>query len=224
MLALLAAAAGGMVFPFEGRVRAQAGGEIFYPNWMGRAILQTLYDIMGQNGLRATLDLAGLMKYDGNYPLNDLERAFDVAEFVAIQRSLQQVYGPRGGRALAVRGGRALFANGLSDFTEIAVGTVRDEPVETRLNVGIHAIANFFNAFTDQTATVTEESDQYRFRLEPFPFEDEAGCHVCYWIQGILQEGARDFSDGAEFDVTADDCMAVNTGVCRLTILKEPIG
>ena len=86
---------------------------LFYPNKISRIALLALEDVMGKNGVNAILNLASLPHLIGNYPPTDLNREFDFADFSAINGALEEMYGPRGGRGLALRAGRATFDEGL---------------------------------------------------------------------------------------------------------------
>lgn len=68
---------------------------------------------MGKNGLNAILNLAGLTNYIESYPADSLEKGFDFAELSAIGVALEEMYGPRGGRGLMLRAGRATLQTGL---------------------------------------------------------------------------------------------------------------
>ncbi|NJL95677.1 MAG: hypothetical protein HC915_19075 [Anaerolineae bacterium] len=83
---------------------------LYYPNKLARITLEAMEEIMGKNGLNAILNLAGLSEYIGNYPPDNLEKAFDFTDFTALMVALEDMYGPRGGRGLALRAGRAAFA------------------------------------------------------------------------------------------------------------------
>ena len=86
---------------------------LYYPNKIARIYIMAMEDVMGKNGLNAILNLAGLQNYIDNYPADNLERQFDFADFTALNAALEDMYGPRGGRGLALRAGRACFSQGL---------------------------------------------------------------------------------------------------------------
>ena len=85
----------------------------YYANKFTRITLQAYEEVMGKNGLNAILNLAGLSNLIDNYPPDNLEREFDFADFTAIHIGLEEMYGPRGGRGLALRAGRATFNDAL---------------------------------------------------------------------------------------------------------------
>jgi len=79
----------------------------YYPNKFARITIEAMEEVMGENGLKAILNLAGLSHLIGNYPLDNLEKEFDFADFTALNIALEERYGPRGGRGLALRAGWA---------------------------------------------------------------------------------------------------------------------
>lgn len=201
----------------------------YYPNKMGRIFLLALEDVMGQNGLHAILRMAGLENYIDNLPPDNLEKQFDFAEIAALLMALEQMYGPRGGRGLAQRAGRALFANGLKNFGALAgAGDLAFKvlPLDTKMKIGVPAIAKIFNNVTDQISNVTDHGEYYLYTLERCSM-----CHnrqsdkpCCYTAVGILQEALKWVSGGHEFRVDIETCMACGDDIGRLRIYKEPVG
>src|SRR5512138_166432 len=90
--------------------------EFYYPNKMGRIILLALEEVAGNNGVNATLNQAGLNPLIGNYPANNMDRQFPFEFLSQIEEALEQLYGPRGGRGVSLRAGRACFKYGLREF------------------------------------------------------------------------------------------------------------
>ena len=79
---------------------------LYYPSKFGLLIIKALEDVMGKNGVNAILNLAGLSAYAENYPAESLEKSFDFSDVSSINIALEDMYGPRGGRGLALRAGR----------------------------------------------------------------------------------------------------------------------
>src|SRR4030042_2576450 len=92
----------------------------YYANKIVLITLKALEDVMGKNGLNAILNLAHLPSLIDNYPPDNLSKEFDFADFTAINMALEEMYGPRGGRGLALRAGRAAFADSLRNFGALA--------------------------------------------------------------------------------------------------------
>jgi hypothetical protein len=91
-------------------------GALYYPNRMGRIILESMEEVVGRNGLNAVLNLAGQGGLIGNYPPYDQELEVSFETVSGWMDKLEQAYGPRGGRGLAVRIGRVAFKYGLREF------------------------------------------------------------------------------------------------------------
>ena len=88
----------------------------YYPNKIGRIVLLAMEEIMGRNGVNAVLNLSKMRHLIGNYPPNNWIDNSSFNDVSAIQKALDDMYGPRGGRGLALRAGRACFKYGLKEF------------------------------------------------------------------------------------------------------------
>src|SRR5512133_811913 len=132
---------------------------LYYPNKIVRIALTAIEDVMGKNGLNAILNLASLSHLIDNYPADNLERQFDFADFSSISGALEEMYGPRGGRGLALRAGRAVFNEGLRNFGALAgVGDLAFKvlPLSAKIHIGLPAMAKIFTTTSDQLSTVQE--------------------------------------------------------------------
>lgn len=200
----------------------------YYPNKFARITIEALEDVMGKNGLNAILHLAGLSELINNYPPDNLEKEFDFAYFTALCVALEEMYGPRGGRGLALRAGRATFADALRGFGALAgVGDLAFKvlPLTAKLKIGLPAVANIFTQFSDQISNVHDEGDKYVYTLErcPMCWNRKADRPVCYIGQGLLQESLRWVSGGHEFKVDISTCIAKGDDMGRYVIYKQPL-
>ncbi len=201
---------------------------LYYPNRIGRIYIKAMEDVMGKNGLNAILRVANLGHLIDNYPPDNLDRAFDFADFSALSGALEEMYGPRGGRGLALRAGRAAFAQGVKNFGALAGAgdlAFRILPMSTKLKIGIPAMAKVLSAVSDQRSVVTETPTEYRYTMNPCPCcvgrkGDKPMCHAG---TGLLQEGLRWVSGGHEFRVQETKCLGCGDDTCLLVIQKEPL-
>ncbi|HFC10073.1 MAG TPA: 4-vinyl reductase [Chloroflexi bacterium] len=203
----------------------------YYPNKIARIILEALEDVMGKNGLNAILNLAHLPHLIDNMPADNLDKAFDFAYVSAINLALEEMYGPRGGRGLALRAGRAAFAEGLRNFGALAgVGDLAFKvlPLKAKLRIGLPAMAKIFTQVSDQITTVEEKEHEYIYTIHRCPVcwgrQGTTDKPVCYMAVGLLQEGLKWVSGGNEFRVNESKCVAKGDEVCEFIIQKEPIG
>jgi len=201
---------------------------LYYPNKIARLAFAALEDVMGKNGLNAILNLAGMAHLIDNLPPNNLERAFDFADFSAMNGALEEMYGPRGGRGLAQRAGRAVFMEGLRNFGALAgAGDLAFKilPLSTKLRLGVPAMAKIFSTTSDQLSTVEEQHDHFIYTIHRCPVcfgrhTDKPCCHIA---TGLLQEGLKWLSGGREFRVIETRCIAAGEKTCDFNIYKEPI-
>jgi hypothetical protein len=201
----------------------------YYPNRFARIFLDAMEEVMGKNGINAVLHLAQLDHLIGNFPPENLEKQFDFADFTALCMALDDMYGPRGGRGLALRVGRTLFADGLRGFGALAgVGDLAFKvlPLSAKLKVGVPSLANLFLQFSDQISNVSDQGDDriiYTLERCPMCWGRKSDHAVCYVGQGLLQEGLRWVSGGREFKVDLSTCIAKGDDIGRYVIYKQPI-
>lgn len=202
----------------------------YYPNKAARITLESLLSVMGKNGLNAILNLAHLPHLIDNFPPNNLERHFDFADFTAINWALEEMYGPRGGRGLALRAGRATFAEVLRNFGALAgVGDLAFKvlPLRAKMRIGVPTMAKIFSQISDQHSTVEECENDFVYTIHRCPQcwsrkgQDKP---VCFMGAGLLQEGLKWISGGNEFRVNETKCMAMGDEKCVYIIQKAPIG
>ncbi len=200
----------------------------YYPNLIARIYLEAIEEIMGTNGLKALLNMAGMQHLIGNFPPPNLAKEFDFADFSQLNEAMEMMYGPRGGRALSLRAGRKAFDQGLKNFgamVGVADKTFRLLPLSIRLKVGLRAMATAFSSTSDQKSYVEEESDQFVYVIERCPvcWGRHSDSPICHAAMGILQEGLSWGTGGRAFKMAETTCIATGDDACRFTISKEPL-
>jgi len=204
------------------------GPEYFYPNKMVRIILLAMEEVMGRNGVNAVLNLAGLKHLVNNFPPNNFDRQITFAELGALIRSLDEMYGPRGGRGLALRAGRACFKYGLKEFGPvlgIADLAFRLLPLHMKLKVGADVFAETFNKFSDQVVRLGETEDRFLWEITRCPvcWNRQSDTPCCSLAVGILQEALYWVSGGKNFEVYETACVACGDEQCTIVIEKKPL-
>lgn len=202
--------------------------EYNYANKIARISLQALEEVMGKNGLNAILNLAHLPHLIDNLPPDNLGREFNFSDFSALNQALEEMYGPRGGRGLAQRAGRAAFADSLRNFGALAgVGDLAFKvlPLHTKMRIGIPAMAKIFSQISDQYSTVQEREEDFVYTIHrcPICWGRTADRPVCFIAVGLLQEGLKWLSGGNEFRINESRCIAMGDPVCDFVIQKRPI-
>ena len=213
-------------------IQADVGGqeEVVYafPNKMGRIVLLAMEEVMGRNGVNAILNLANLRHLHGNYPPNNFDMGFSFNELSRISGALDEMYGPRGGRGLALRAGRACFRFGIKDFGPmlgIADLAFRVMPLTMKLRLGFEVFAEVFNRFSDHRVRLAESEAEFLWVIERCGvcWQRTSSSPCCHVAVGILQEALYLVSGGRNFEVMETACIATGDETCTIEIRKEPL-
>ena len=205
-----------------------SNGTFFYPRKMGKIILLGMKEVMGVNGVDALLRLAPLENFIQNSPQVNEEHAFSFETVSLLQSTLEQAYGPSGGRGLALRVGRACFKYGLKEYgsmlglTEIAFRLL---PLPTKLHTGAKTFSDLFNKHTDQKVRVEEKDNKIFWHIErcPLCWERKAEEPICHLAVGLLQEALYWVSGGKIFNVEETACIARGDVVCTIVMDQIPL-
>ena len=192
---------------------------LYYPNRFIYYLLQAMEEVMGQHGLDQTLELAGI----DSLPPDNLTREFPYERIAALNAALDDMYGLRGGRGMALRAGRAWFANGMKSFgalSGIADPAFRRLSLDDRVKLALQAQADIFSNFSDQPSRleITPTSLQFIVENSPFAWGRTAEKPVCHPLVGLLQECARWASNGRDYTVRETHCIATGEAVCVVVI------
>ena len=202
--------------------------EFFYPNNMGLIILQAMEEVIGHMGVNAVLNLANLNHRINHYPPNNLDKEFSFLELSKIHEALEGLYGPRGGRGLALRTGRACFKYGLREYGPLVGATdiaFRLLPSDPKLRIGADIFAEAFNKYSDQRVRVEEQADRYLWHIDrcPICWKRQTDGPVCHLAVGILQESLYWASGGKVYNVEETACIAKGDPACTIEIDKKPL-
>ena len=198
-------------------------------NKFARIFIESIKEITGINGVNSVLNYANLSSLVDNYPPDNLDRAFDFSHFTMINQALEEIYGIRGGRGLALRVGRITFDDVLKDYGDLAgVGdlTFRVLPLQAKIRLGIQAMAKIFSEKSDQISTVEKLDDRYVYKIKQCPVcwgREGTENPVCFYMVGLLKEGLHWVSGGKEFKIDETKCIAMGEPNCEFVIQKEPI-
>lgn len=200
----------------------------YYPNLIVKIYLEAIEEVMGVNGLKALLNMAGMQHLIDNFPPGNLSKEFDFADFAHLNEGMEMMYGPRGGRALALRAGRKAFDQGLKNFgamVGVADRAFRMLPLKFRMKVGLGAMAKAFTTTSDQECHVEEHDDHFLYVIERCPvcWGRHADSPICHAAMGIIQEGVNWGTGGQQFKIAEVTCIAKGDPSCNFTISKEPI-
>lgn len=198
-------------------------------NKFARILIESIMEITGKNGVNAVLNYSNLSSLVDNFPPDNLDRAFDFAHFSMIIQALEEIYGKRGGRGLALRVGRTTFDDVLKDYgalSGVSDLAFRVLPIQMKISIGLQAMAKIFSEKSDQISTVEELDDSYVYTIEQCPIcwgREEEDHPICFYMVGLLQEGLNWISGGKDFRINETKCIAIGDDICEFTIYKQPI-
>lgn len=202
--------------------------QFYYPDRMGRIILQAMEEILGRNGVNAILNLACLTDLI-DIPLQKFNRGLPFEEISHLQSALENFYGPHGGRGVSLRVGRATFQHGLREFgplhglTDL---TFRLLPIQTRFSTGAATLAEIFNKYSDQRVRLDDKDKLLLWHIDrcPLCWGRKTDDPCCQMAVGLLQESLYWMSGGKFYRVEETACLACGDSACTILIEKTPMG
>jgi hypothetical protein len=150
------------------------------------------------------------------------------AEISAVAAGLEKMYGPRGGRGVALRAGRAGFKYilrqhgaglGITDLQ------FRLLPVPVRVKTGLDAIGRLMARLGDEQVCVTEDEHSWFWRSHNCPYCWQRALHepACHFTAGLLQEFFAWVSSGRVYSVSELECRAAGAAACFFQISKKAL-
>lgn len=208
---------------------AEAGTHFYYPNRMGRVLLQATEDVLGRGGLLALLHSAGLTQYSQALPASNLDRSFPFSAVSRMMAGIDRTYGLRAGRGVGLRIGRVAFRYGLYEFGQvlgIADLSVRLLPWSIKLNQGAESMASLFNHFSDQVVRLEDSDDTLYWIIDrcPLCWGRTLTEPRCFVAAGVLQESLLWLSGGKSYTVEQTTCRGAGDSCCTFAIGKKPSG
>lgn len=202
--------------------------DCFYPNRWPRIMLESTEEIVGENAVKALLNMAGLQQYIGNYPPDNMSKEFSFEDIGKLQQAYWDMYGERGARAFAIRAGAKTLHDGIARFGKVAAAAraaLTIGSVNRRMSLGLEFFAKFFNAVSDQKVSVEEDEDGWYWNIHVCPMctGRTADKPVCHLAVGVLKGAIESFVDKkANYIITPTQCQAMGDEVGRIKIDREP--
>lgn len=203
--------------------------QLYYPDRMGKIILQAMEEILGRNGLNAILNLASLPDLSDRVSQHEYNQPLSFQAIGSIHTALERFYGPHGGRGVALRVGRACFPHGLREFGDSHGFTdlsFRLLPLSLRFARGASMLAALFNQHSDQRVRLEHQQNALLWNIErcPLCWERSTEAPACQMAVGLLQESLYWMSGGKLYQVEETACIACGDSACTIRIAKTPLG
>jgi predicted hydrocarbon binding protein len=192
-------------------------GNLFLPNDFVRFTLLAFEDVTGKNAVKAVLNLSGLSPLIGHFPPSNPEKEFPYGDFARILGGLEDLYGPRGARALSHRAGEQAFLAGAAQF-KIDSGEHPDS-----LAAGLERVVWYLNSACSMNADVVKQRGMLEFTIGRCPacFSRWAAAPACQFFAGFLREAARWAISGKPVLVTEKNCIAGGDEACIFEVTSR---
>lgn len=197
----------------------------YFPNKLGRMLLLAFEEVMGKTGINAALTRSSPSFLIDNYHQGYGEQVFSFKMIGQLQSVLEQVYGPHGGRGIALRAGRVFFSLSLRKYgPRLGLNTTsfRLEPPSLKLMDVLKYLTDFFNGETNQRVTLEETERTILWRIDRCPWC--WGRHTfeptCHFHVGLLQEALYWVSGGKFYNVEEETCIGQGDTSCLIVVSK----
>lgn len=195
---------------------------------LSQIVLVGVEEITGRPGVRAALNAAELSNlYQSSNIGNPAVGEFPFNELSAIELALEEMYGKRGGRGIALRAGRAAFKYVLRSYGQ-SLGLIdlnyRLMPLPVRFRTGLDALAKLFSDLGSTPIAVVESGEGWFWRIErcPFCWQIKSKEPECAFLVGFLQEFFTWASGGKVYHVQEKECLAMGKTACVIRIELRP--
>ncbi|MEL7233568.1 MAG: 4-vinyl reductase [Chloroflexota bacterium] len=193
-------------------------------------MLLALQEAAGADVYQHMLVQTGLQaQYGASLPPADLYPALDFADVARLNLALEEAFGARGGRSIALRAGTSFFEHGLKGvgvLRGVTTGQFKALPTPARAEIALMGMAAVFSQYSDQTTTLHKQEKTYRLVVthSPFAWGRVSSTPVCHLLVGAIKACLRWATDGYEFIVHEQTCRATGAGECVFIVNSQPIG
>ncbi len=196
---------------------------------LGQIVLEGMEEIIGRSGVHAVLNTDLMARfYQQENEMGAQEEGLPARELSAIQSSLEEMYGKRGSRGVALRAGRASFkyvlryygaSLGLTDLN------YRLLPAPARLRTGLEALVKLFSDLEGGPVEVEQAETAWLWRSTacPFCWLRTTSEPACPFTVGLLQEFLSWNSGGKVYHVEETECRAQGKPACVFRIDIKPL-
>lgn len=189
-------------------------------------VLQALVaaqEVMGENGLNTVLRTAGLERYVGNFPPDDMNPAIKTIEYARFNEAIEAFYG-RGGRGMLRRVGKASFQYAVREqaaLLGLAGVALKVLPEKQRIKFILNSMAGALKKTNAQVEAWIEETADghvaYIDRTCGICYDRHSNGAICYLYIGSIGEAVR-WATGVEHEIHETHCTARGDEYCRFEV------
>lgn len=192
--------------------------------------------VVGEKGLMVVLRDAGLERFIGNYPSEELTPSGNITfgDYAALNASLLNFFG-RAGKSMVLRTGRVSQKYGQEQYSALfkvigalTTAAVKVLPTATQLKMGLEVQQKVLRDIgksvgQEQRTRVEDRGDKLAYIDETCAMcaGKQSDKPMCWLFTGALQEGMR-WLTGKEFEIIEVECRAMGAPACVWEVSKKP--
>ena len=191
-------------------------------NAIVRQALVSAEEVMGTNGLHAVLRSAGLERFVGNLPTNDMQPSIKTSEYASLNRAIENFYG-RAAKGMLRRIGRASFQYGVREqaaLLGVAGVALKLLPKKQRIMFILNGMADALKKSNPEVDAWMEEKDNtvaYIDRSCAMCWGYQSEQPICHLYIGSVGEAVL-WATGVEYEITETHCLAKGDEYCRFEV------
>ena len=191
-------------------------------NAIVRQALVSAEEVMGTNGLHAVLRSAGLERFVGNLPPNDMQPSIKTSEYASLNRAIENFYG-RAAKGMLRRIGRASFQYGVREqaaLLGVAGVALKFLPKKQRIMFILNGMADALKKSNPEVDAWMEEKDNtvaYIDRSCAMCWGHQSEQPICHLYIGSVGEAVL-WATGVEYEITETHCIAKGDEYCRFEV------
>src|SRR5512136_3457943 len=139
---------------------------LMLPNATLRVLFLSMEEVLGQHGVNATLNTAGLTRFVKNYPPATLEPCVPFEDYATVVKAVEDFYGPRAARASLIRVGRATFQYAMKEHPAtlgLAGLALKVLPLGMQIKTLLNSIADAMTKELYEKVHLEEQADHWLF-------------------------------------------------------------
>jgi predicted hydrocarbon binding protein len=191
-------------------------------NAIVRQALISSEEVMGVNGLAAVLRSAGLERFIGNFPPNDISPSIRASEYARLNQAIENFYG-RAAKGMLRRIGKASFQYGVREqaaLLGVAGVAIKFLPEKQRIKFILNGLADALKKSNPDVDAWMEEKGNtiaYIERTCTICWGRQSEQPICHLYIGTVTEAVL-WATGVEHEVVETHCIARGDEYCRFEI------
>ena len=198
--------------------------DIYMTNIAFRTMMEGVEEIVGKNGLKTILNVAGLSQYIDNLPPANLEKGTaKISDCSKYENAIREIFGDKGAKAILFSVGAAQAIAGIEENKELAEATLKAfegmDNVE-RIRIVLSTAAAGVSEQIGSEIVVTEDGDDFLYedKLCNHCFGIKTTESICHTASGFVYALVRWATRKGNYDVTQIKCTGMGDESCIVRV------